>query len=161
MASERQCAANRANAKKSTGPKSRAGKMRSSWNAYRHGLSAPPLADAAWTTGVDRLAREIVDSMGGAIDFARAHVIAAAQLEVERARAPISAICAQILAHANNGGQPAVSAMRASAITGSTTPAEETFESMAHTLRTLKRLNRYLHRALARRDRSVIFTDFG
>jgi hypothetical protein len=39
MASERQIAANRKNAIKSTGPKTRAGKQRAAGNAYRHGLS--------------------------------------------------------------------------------------------------------------------------
>jgi hypothetical protein len=39
MASERQMAANRANAKSSSGPKSRHGKARSRENAFRHGLS--------------------------------------------------------------------------------------------------------------------------
>jgi hypothetical protein len=38
---EKQIAANRANAKKSTGPKTAVGKLRSSRNAYRHGLSVP------------------------------------------------------------------------------------------------------------------------
>lgn len=41
MASEKQIAANRRNAKRSTGPKTVAGKLRSSQNAYRHGLSIP------------------------------------------------------------------------------------------------------------------------
>jgi hypothetical protein len=41
MASERQIAANRANAKLSTGPKSAAGKLRSNRNALKHGLSIP------------------------------------------------------------------------------------------------------------------------
>lgn len=41
MASERQVAANRRNAQKSTGPKTALGKKRSSKNAYRHGLSLP------------------------------------------------------------------------------------------------------------------------
>ena len=41
MASERQIAANRRNAQKSTGPTSGSGKKRSSKNAYRHGLSLP------------------------------------------------------------------------------------------------------------------------
>ena len=50
MASERQIAANRANAKRSTGPKTAAGKQKSSRNAFRHGLSrqgsgAVPSAD--------------------------------------------------------------------------------------------------------------------
>ena len=40
MASEKQIAANRANALKSTGPKSVAGKTRSRHNAIRHGLAA-------------------------------------------------------------------------------------------------------------------------
>jgi hypothetical protein len=39
MASERQIAANRANARKSTGPKTTAGLSKSSRNAFRHGLS--------------------------------------------------------------------------------------------------------------------------
>jgi hypothetical protein len=41
MATEKQIAANRANAQKSTGPKTAAGKLTSSRNAYRHGLSSP------------------------------------------------------------------------------------------------------------------------
>jgi hypothetical protein len=75
MASERQRTVNRANAKKTTGPKSRAGKNRSSRNAFRHGLSAPLVGDGAWSTRVDRLARKIADSLGGAIDMARARAM--------------------------------------------------------------------------------------
>ena len=40
MASERQIAANRINAGKSTGPRTRAGRQRTRTNAYRHGLAA-------------------------------------------------------------------------------------------------------------------------
>lgn len=40
MASDRQIAANRENAKRSTGPRSEAGKARSARNALKHGLSA-------------------------------------------------------------------------------------------------------------------------
>ena len=40
MASERQIAANRNNARASTGPRSRAGRQRIRNNAYRHGLAA-------------------------------------------------------------------------------------------------------------------------
>lgn len=39
MATEKQISANRANAKRSTGPKTAAGRAKSSRNAYRHGLS--------------------------------------------------------------------------------------------------------------------------
>ena len=41
MATEKQIAANRANAKHSTGPRTAAGKLKSSRNTYRHGLSGP------------------------------------------------------------------------------------------------------------------------
>jgi hypothetical protein len=41
LASEKQIAANRANAKRSTGPKTAAGKQKSSRNAFRHGLFRP------------------------------------------------------------------------------------------------------------------------
>lgn len=41
MASEKQIAANRRNAKRSTGPRTAAGKLRTSQNAYLHGLSIP------------------------------------------------------------------------------------------------------------------------
>jgi hypothetical protein len=45
MANERQRAANRRNARKSTGPKSEGGKRRSSQNARPHGLTTPPSPD--------------------------------------------------------------------------------------------------------------------
>ena len=43
MASENQIAANRANAKRSTGPKTNAGKAQSRKNAWKHGLTAKAL----------------------------------------------------------------------------------------------------------------------
>ena len=50
MASDRQVAANRRNAAKSTGPRTTMGKHRSRMNAFRHGLTAevlvPSLEDA-------------------------------------------------------------------------------------------------------------------
>ena len=43
MTTERQKKANQTNAEKSTGPRSSAGRRRSSRNAHKHGLTAPPL----------------------------------------------------------------------------------------------------------------------
>jgi hypothetical protein len=49
MISAAKLAANRANAKRSTGPRTAAGKRRSSQNARRHGLSGPLSPAAEWT----------------------------------------------------------------------------------------------------------------
>ena len=59
MATERQIAANRANALRSTGPKTAAGKKRSSQNALRHGLSL--LQSAEITQSAGELARVCAD----------------------------------------------------------------------------------------------------
>ncbi|MBE1290345.1 MAG: hypothetical protein GJ679_10150 [Rhodobacteraceae bacterium] len=45
MATKLQVAANRSNARKSTGPKTREGRRRSSQNGVRHGLNQPPPHD--------------------------------------------------------------------------------------------------------------------
>jgi len=84
MATEMQIAANRANAKRSTGPKTAAGKQRSSGNAFRHGLSGPLPADALTTAAIEGIARAVV---AGA-DFAPEEAIAFAtsQLELRRIR---------------------------------------------------------------------------
>jgi hypothetical protein len=82
MASERQIAANRANSRKSAGPKSRAGKARARQNADRHGLAARTPVDANWIEKVEILASEIVNSTAGLVDLAQAGLIASAELEV-------------------------------------------------------------------------------
>jgi len=60
MASERQLAANRANARKSSGPRSASGKTRASRNALKHGLNTP-MSGVAFAREVEALARQIAD----------------------------------------------------------------------------------------------------
>ena len=55
MATEKQIAANRSNAKRSTGPKTLAGKTTSSRNAYRHGLSGPLRVDSLTSAKIDAI----------------------------------------------------------------------------------------------------------
>src|SRR5690242_13379059 len=97
MSTERQIAANRANAKRSSGPKSRAGKARTSQNAYRHGLAACVTMDANRVSYVNASACELEASMPGQTDRAGALAIAQAELEVLRVRAVMSALLAEIL----------------------------------------------------------------
>jgi hypothetical protein len=59
MASDRQIAANRRNAKKSSGPRSADGKARTRRNALRHGLSIPSSAIPAFQEDVMLLARAL------------------------------------------------------------------------------------------------------
>ena len=86
MTSAARIAANRANARKSTGPKTAAGKARVSRNARRHGLSRPLFCDGACTPHVEALAREIAGQDAAGERLALACNIAAAQLDLARIR---------------------------------------------------------------------------
>jgi hypothetical protein len=86
MASERQIAANRLNARKSTGPLSRAGKRRASGNAYRHGLASSRKPDAATARKCDQLAREIAGDSQSEIILELAHSAAEAEFDLARGR---------------------------------------------------------------------------
>jgi hypothetical protein len=83
MSSERQIAANRANAKRSTGPKTLVGKLTSSRNAFRHGFAGLQ-SDPATSVKVDAIALALAgsreDLLVSAKEFTRA------QLELGRIR---------------------------------------------------------------------------
>jgi hypothetical protein len=125
MASEKQTAANRANAQRSTGPRTALGKMKSSRNSYRHGLSGPLPFDPM-TSAVDTIAQALVggaegeDQAASAAEFARAH------LEVLAIRAKRAELITKI----------------------------ETFEYSTHELRHLAALDRYERYANTRRRRA-------
>ena len=91
MASEKQIAANRANAQKSTGPKTAAGKLKSSRNAYRHGLSCPlrfdPSFDPIFSAKADAISRALMGQDENEYNFRLALEFAHAQLELQRIRA--------------------------------------------------------------------------
>jgi hypothetical protein len=86
MASEKQIAANRANAKRSTGPKSALGKSKSSRNAVRHGLSRPLSIDAN-SAEAQAIAHALIADGADDQQHSAAAELAAAQLELLRIRA--------------------------------------------------------------------------
>lgn len=86
MASINKIAANRANACKSTGPKSESGKRRASKNARRHGLSIPIVADPTWSGQIVSLANKIAGKNALPVSLEIAKLVAAAQLDVMRVR---------------------------------------------------------------------------
>ena len=77
MATEKQIRANRENAKKSKGPKTAAGRARSSRNALRHGLSLPLALDTEIAVSEQAKPTQVA----AAIEFAHA------QLDLGRIRA--------------------------------------------------------------------------
>ena len=86
MASDRQIAANRRNAKKSTGPRSEAGRKASRRNARRHGLAVAIETDPAFHDDIEKLARVLSLSCGMQNVDERARDVAGAELDLLRIR---------------------------------------------------------------------------
>jgi hypothetical protein len=84
--SVRKLYANRANARASTGPRTDAGKVRAARNARRHGLEMPSLRDPTVSSEIEALAREIAGGGACAQRHEAACRIAAAQIDLLRAR---------------------------------------------------------------------------
>jgi hypothetical protein len=143
MSSARKWFANRANARKSTGPKTADGKARSSRNAWRHGFGRKgwgDLRDGAWARDVNALAHIIAGDDANAAGLERAFAVAAAQHDlvlVRRARRTLE----QEAGYVRGGCEPA--------------------ECIAQTfidptlLARIARLDRYERRALTRRLRAI------
>jgi hypothetical protein len=86
MATEKQIAANRANAQKSTGPKTAAGRLKSSRNAFRHGLSLPLWLDTATSEKIDAIAQALTRDQADEDHLSAATELAQAQLQLLRIR---------------------------------------------------------------------------
>jgi hypothetical protein len=86
MPSARQIAANRKNAKKSTGPRSEAGREASRRNARRHGLAVAIRSDSAFHDEIECLAKVLALSCGLETVDERAREAAAAEIDLLRIR---------------------------------------------------------------------------
>jgi hypothetical protein len=180
VASQRQIAANRRNAHKSTGPRSRAGKKRASRNAYRHGLTSSITSSAALAKQLEKLAREIARDAGGgdtedATILEHARAVAHAELDLARVRRAKIAVIERVRAFGDLDPPEAfrsVSQIRRlfnaldrgifivpqpvdpSATMPSQEP-EQSAEAIRRALPELLKLDRYERRASARRDQAV------
>ena len=173
MASERQIAANRRNARNSTGPRSGAGKKRASGNAYRYGLTLNITSTAAFAKQLNKLARKIAGDTKDAITLERARAVAHAELDlarvrrakvalIERASAfgeldPPQLTVTQViqLLNAFEWGRPIPKPIDASATMPSQEP-DRSAEAVRRVLPELRKLERYEHRSAARRDRAAL-----
>jgi hypothetical protein len=176
MASERQIAANRRNARKSTGPRSGAGRKRATRNAYRHGLTLNITSTAAVAKQLDKLARKIAGNTDDAITLERAREIAQAELELARVRRAKVALIERARAFGELDPPQAFSTVteikrffnaldRGRLIvpkpidSSATMPSQEpdrSAEAIRRVLPELRKLERYERRAAARRDRAVL-----
>jgi hypothetical protein len=176
MASERQIAANRRNARKSTGPRSGAGRKRASRNAYRHGLTLNITSTAAVAKQLDNLVREIGGDSEDAIVLERARAIAQAELDLARVRrakvALIERACTfgeleppqvlssitQIIRFVNafDRGRLIVPKPSDSSATMPSHEPDRSAEAVRRVLPELRKLDRYERRAVAQRERAVL-----
>jgi hypothetical protein len=177
MATERQIAANRRNARNSTGPRSRAAKKRTSRNAYRHGLSSSLASSAAIVKRLDEFAHKIAGDSNNAIVLELARTAAQAEFDLARVRHVKAALIQRVSAL---GALDAPQVFGSSAeeirylksiLSGRAPPIppepidplatmprqepERTAEAVRRTLPELVKLNRYESRAVARRDRAI------
>jgi hypothetical protein len=86
MVSQRKIDANRANSRKSTGPKTPAGRAQASKNARRHGLAVSVLTDPILTAQIEKMARRIVGEIDDPHLLGLARLIAEAEVDLLRVR---------------------------------------------------------------------------
>lgn len=149
MTSEAKIAANRRNARCSTGPRTTAGKMRVRRNALRHGLAALVTIDPAMVAEVDRVAAAICGEHADPPEQEQALIVAEVEVTLKRVRRARVQIMEQLelvpRTNEPDGRKP-----------GSMQGADRS----ALRLDQLLRLERYERRALSRRKRAVRSASF-
>jgi hypothetical protein len=174
VATQKQIAANRRNARRSTGPRSGMGKARSSQNAYRHGLSAGVSAHAEYATDIEMLAGKIAAHSTDVVVLECARTIAEAEIDLARIRRLKVALISHVNALGEVKPAPTFESLREikQFFKGldrgelilpernelpemPTTEPERSAEAMRRALPDLMRLNRYERHAGARRAQAM------
>lgn len=161
MATAHQIAANRRNAQRSTGPRSRAGRKRSSRNSFRHGLAAGIIGDAECIKRVDRLAGEIAGGTTDIIIIGCARTMAQAEFDLAQVRRVKLALMSRSVLFGGfetpDASQPPGQPKRVQAERNQTPrlPTDGTADSIGAGLSDLIKLDRYERRAAARRDHAL------
>ena len=177
VASERQTAANRRNAQKSTGPRSAGGKRRARRNAYRHGLGA---ADPLFGSGEEELeafARSIAGDHAGLLALIAARDVARAEFQLAKIWRVKVALINRVWTFGSLDSALDPPLLTAREITNwgpileatgrflkppdveSSMPSadpERTAEAVVRTLSELLKFDRYERRATASRNRAVL-----
>jgi len=132
--------ANRRNARRSTGPRTREGMARVARNALRHGLAVPVAALPEYDDALKQLTTLIVGEDADAARLEAARRVAEATVDLRRIHTAKLALMESLAAH-EEGAE----------IEAATQPAE--------LIAQLMRLDRYERRALSRRKSAVRYLD--
>jgi len=97
MTTGRQLEANRRNATRSSGPRSRAGKQRASQNSFRHGLSSAILFDHDRCKQIEQLARELAGQTTSMETLEYARNLARAKFDLDKIRRVLSSLVKRVL----------------------------------------------------------------
>jgi hypothetical protein len=157
MMTARKIRANRQNARASTGPKSAAGKGRSSSNARRHGLAVPIWSDPALTADAAALAKHIAGTNASQQVTAHARQVADAQIEVVRVRRWRHDLMDQRLSDlqlVDPNHVPACGLALAELRRDPEAPLKKAL-TLSELSPQLKSLDRYERRAVSRRNRAI------
>jgi hypothetical protein len=147
MATDRQIAANRRNARRSTGPRSHGGKKRASRNAYQHGLSLGIGSIAAFAREVESLTRKLAEGGDDELMLERAGAVAEAEVDVARAQRAKGCLLDRIAG-------PLQESFAGSAAMAPQQPRASA-EVLRRALSEFVKLDRYARRAASRRDRAI------
>ena len=161
------------------GPRSAAGRKRSSWNSFRHGLAAGVTAAAERIKYIERLARKIAGARTDIVTLDHARTLAQAEFDLAQIRRAKVALISRLMAFGEldmlddsqwlsygklflrrlKRGE-CILPERVETLAMPTTEPERTAEAIRRALPELVKFDRYERRAAARRARSLhIFMD--
>ena len=143
MTSPAKIAANRRNARRSTGPRSAAGKARARRNAFRHGLATPGSLDHVAMDRIDNLVDALTIHVHSQLQIQLATVAAEAQAEIERVRRTKVNLVNRASAQLRDEGAGLLSAGERAAL------------AFAGKTEILMACERYERRAISRRNRAL------
>jgi hypothetical protein len=143
MTSPAKIAANRRNARRSTGPCSAAGKARARRNAFRHGLATPASLDHVAMDRIDDLVFALTRDFPSKLELELATVAAEAQAEIERVRQTKVTLVNRAYAHLRDEGDRLLSTGERAAL------------AFASKTEILMACERYERRAISRRNRAL------
>jgi hypothetical protein len=164
MVTARQIAADRRNARRSTGPRSHAARKRSSRNSFRHGLAAGITTNAERIKHVERSARKIAGATTDIVTLEWARTVAQAEYDLAQVRRVKAAVMSRVMllpgfetreASQSPDRQTSGEAERVEIPGRRASSPDDTADAIQMALSELIRLDRYERRTAARRARAL------